>query len=166
MSPDWIAVGNTGNTVQISSINYTTNVITLSAPIVRTAGQPVWLYSDSRGLQVLYSVAPDVGAFPFPDNVFVTVETAADGSGSVIGSQNVASGATIAWLRNSADSSNNFLANVAGNWSLSSVTGQVLKPVTLCRLETARCVPFLQVILPVVRESAFWRSEWAAIPEL
>jgi len=65
--PDWIAVGTTGNSVQISSIDYATNAITLAEPITRRAGQSVWLYKNSTGLRVLYGTAPDLGALEFGD---------------------------------------------------------------------------------------------------
>ncbi len=74
---------------------------------------------------MLYSVAPDIGAFPFPDNVFVTIETAADGSGSVMGSQNVVSGSSIPGYAIQRNGSGNFIANVAGTWSLTNTTGGV-----------------------------------------
>jgi len=64
-TPDWIAVGSSANPVQISSINYSTDTITLAAPIMRSAGQPVWLFKNSSGSTVLYGAAPDIGAFPF-----------------------------------------------------------------------------------------------------
>ncbi len=49
----------------ISSINYATNTITLTAPVSRTGGDPVYLYKKSDGVQVLYGTRPDVGAYPF-----------------------------------------------------------------------------------------------------
>ena len=60
---DWIAVGNVGNTVQISSVNYSTHSVTLSKPIVRKKGDMVWLYSRSNGERVLHGAAPDIGAY-------------------------------------------------------------------------------------------------------
>ena len=62
---DWIAVGALGNVVQISSINYSTNTITLASSITRNDGDPVWLYKKSDGTQVLYGSAPDAGAYEF-----------------------------------------------------------------------------------------------------
>jgi hypothetical protein len=59
---DWIAVGPVSNTVQISSINYSTGAITLSRSISRSDGDPVYLYRDSDGTQVLSGSAPDIGA--------------------------------------------------------------------------------------------------------
>lgn len=70
VSADWIAVGNIRNSVQISSINYATNTITLAGPIARSPGQPVWLYKNSSGAIVLFaqrsSAAPDLGALAYP----------------------------------------------------------------------------------------------------
>lgn len=59
---DWIAVGSVSNIVQISSIDYTTNTITLSSSINRSDGNNVWLYKDSDGTRVLYGSGPDIGA--------------------------------------------------------------------------------------------------------
>jgi hypothetical protein len=59
---DWIRVGNTS--VQIASVNYSTNTITLAQAISWSSGTPVNLYRDSRGTSVLTGAFPDVGAFP------------------------------------------------------------------------------------------------------
>lgn len=59
---DYIAVGTVGNTVQISSINYGTDTITLVSGISRSDSDPIWLYKDSDGTIVLYGSAPDIGA--------------------------------------------------------------------------------------------------------
>jgi hypothetical protein len=60
---DWIAVGTVGNIVSISSINYSTNTITLANSITRKDNDPVWLYKKSDGARVLYGTAPDAGAY-------------------------------------------------------------------------------------------------------
>ena len=59
---DWIAIGTVTNTVQISSINYTTNTITLASPMAWADNAPVWLYKKSDGKVVLYN-CPDMGAY-------------------------------------------------------------------------------------------------------
>lgn len=64
VNADWIRVG-TSITAQISSINYSTNTITLVSGISRSSGNPVYLYKDSLGNVVLNGAAPDIGAFPF-----------------------------------------------------------------------------------------------------
>jgi len=72
VSADWIAVGNPNNVVQISSINYSTNTMTLMNSIPRNVGDRVWLYKDSDGTIVFYSLAPDIGAYeslPPPTNL-------------------------------------------------------------------------------------------------
>jgi hypothetical protein len=63
--PDWIAIGSVTNIVKISSINYTTNTITLASPITWSNGASIWLYKDSWGNRVLYGTAPDIGAHPY-----------------------------------------------------------------------------------------------------
>ena len=62
--PDVIAIGTVGNTVAISSIDYSTKTITLASPMTWNAGDPVWLFKNSSGHQVLYGTAPDLGAHP------------------------------------------------------------------------------------------------------
>jgi hypothetical protein len=62
---DWIAVGTVGNVVKISSIDYATNTITLASSITRKAGDSIWLYRKSDGVQVLYGNAPDAGAYEY-----------------------------------------------------------------------------------------------------
>lgn len=65
VNPDWIAVGSVGNAVQITSIDYTNNIITLASPLSWSAGAPIYLYKNSNGTQVLYGSAPDIGAYPY-----------------------------------------------------------------------------------------------------
>jgi parallel beta-helix repeat protein len=62
---DWIAVGSATNVVEIASINYDTNTITLANSIIRNDGDAVYLYSDSNGRRVLYGDAPDIGAYEY-----------------------------------------------------------------------------------------------------
>jgi len=59
---DWIAVGTVSNIVQIGSINYATNTITLATSISRSPGNPVWLAKDSTGRTVLVGSGPNIGA--------------------------------------------------------------------------------------------------------
>ena len=63
MKADWIAVGSVTNASQISSINYSSNVITLSSPLTWTNGAKVWLYKKADGERILYGKAPDMGAY-------------------------------------------------------------------------------------------------------
>ncbi len=62
-SADWIRIG-TSTTVQIASINYATNVITLASPETWANGASIYLYKDSSGNVVLPSGNPNLGAFP------------------------------------------------------------------------------------------------------
>jgi len=59
---DWIAIGTVSNTVRISSINYSTNRITLASPMTWDDNANVWLYKISDGTTVLFGAAPDLGA--------------------------------------------------------------------------------------------------------
>lgn len=52
--------------VCITAVNYSTNTLTLSAPISATNGDAIWLASISDGTNVATdTTAPDMGAFPF-----------------------------------------------------------------------------------------------------
>jgi hypothetical protein len=62
---DWIAIGTVSNTVQISSINYSTNTITLVSPKTWSNGASIWLYKKSDGVIVLQGTAPDYGAYEY-----------------------------------------------------------------------------------------------------
>lgn len=62
---DWIVIGDVSNVVQISSINYSNNTITLSSPATWTDNANIWLYKKSDGMQVLFGSAPDAGAYEF-----------------------------------------------------------------------------------------------------
>jgi hypothetical protein len=65
--PDGIRIGSS-TTAQISSINYTTNVITLANPASWNKGDGVYLYKDSSGNVVLNGSNPDIGAFDLKNN--------------------------------------------------------------------------------------------------
>jgi len=62
-SADWIRIGLT-TIVQIASINYSTNVITLASPAIWVSGTPIYLYKNSNGTVVINGVNPDIGALP------------------------------------------------------------------------------------------------------
>lgn len=62
---DWIAIGTVTNRVQLSSINYSKNTITLASPKTWSDNAKIWLYKDSSGHTVLWGSAPDIGAHEF-----------------------------------------------------------------------------------------------------
>lgn len=61
---DWIRIGASA-TVQISAINYSTNVITLATPQTWSNGDSIYLYKDSSGNVKLNGAKPNVGAALF-----------------------------------------------------------------------------------------------------
>jgi hypothetical protein len=63
VQPDWIRIG-ASTTVQISSINYSTNELTLASAASWASGAPIYLYKNSDGMVVLNGPNPDIGAFP------------------------------------------------------------------------------------------------------
>lgn len=64
VAADYIIIGDptTATPVQISSINYSTNTITLASARTWVDDAPVYLYKKSDGVQVLYGALPDIGA--------------------------------------------------------------------------------------------------------
>jgi len=62
---DWIAIGTVTNVVQIRSIDYDNNTITLVEAKSWADDAPIWLYKKSDGERVLYGSAPDYGAYEY-----------------------------------------------------------------------------------------------------
>jgi large repetitive protein len=62
----------------------------------------------------------------FENPTKVQIETAANGSGTVVAAQSLASGSAITVYAISHDASGNFVANVSGTWSLGSIVGGVV----------------------------------------
>ena len=73
--PDWIAIGTVSNVVQISSINYSKNTITLASPMTWSNGANIWLYKKSGGTRVLYGSAPDYGAYEYSGRSQIGIPT-------------------------------------------------------------------------------------------
>jgi hypothetical protein len=65
---DRIRIG-TSTTVQISSVNYSTNVLTLASAVSWNIGDPIYIYKISDGTTVLAGNSPDLGAFPSTSTV-------------------------------------------------------------------------------------------------
>jgi hypothetical protein len=61
VSADCIAITTVANHVCITAVNYQTKTLTLASSTTRSAGDPVWLYSDSTGRTVLIGIAPNIG---------------------------------------------------------------------------------------------------------
>jgi hypothetical protein len=59
---DCVSVTTVTNHVCVTAVNYSTNTLTLASGISRSSGDSVWLYSNSSGTQVLFGVAPNIGA--------------------------------------------------------------------------------------------------------
>src|SRR5262249_13009936 len=62
---DWIRVGSFV-TVQIASVNYSTNTLNLATPVSWVSGAQIFLYKDSNGNVVLNGTKPDIGALQHP----------------------------------------------------------------------------------------------------
>ncbi|MDD5702479.1 MAG: ubiquitin-activating E1 FCCH domain-containing protein [Dehalococcoidales bacterium] len=79
LNADWIAIGTVDNVVQISSINYVTNTITLASTKTWADNAPVWLYKKSDGTRVLYDTKPDMGAHEYSEASEITPPSAPSG---------------------------------------------------------------------------------------
>ncbi len=62
VNADCISVRTVGTHACIMAVNYSTNTLTMASGFTRSAGDHVWLYSDSTGRQVLIGGAPNMGA--------------------------------------------------------------------------------------------------------
>ena len=105
--------------------------VTSSMDVTGKSGRYVRLlvqsHTDPAGVQWIWlsevavtSTAPDTGATQ------TRVETAADGSGSVVGAQNITAGNSITVHAVTRDASGNFVGNPSATWSLQSATGGVV----------------------------------------
>jgi hypothetical protein len=79
IAADWIKVGTV--TVQISSINYATNTITLASAITWADNAEIRLYKKSDGVQVLYGAETDMGAHEYAGATTHTITASKTGSG-------------------------------------------------------------------------------------
>lgn len=66
---DWIAIGTVENIVQISTIDYATNTITLKSAKIWSDNDKIWLYKIADGTRVLHGSAPDIGSSEFGSNL-------------------------------------------------------------------------------------------------
>jgi hypothetical protein len=65
---DWIRIG-ASTTAKISSVNYSTNVLTLASAVSWNNGDPIYIYKISDATTVLTGTNPDLGAFPSTSTV-------------------------------------------------------------------------------------------------
>lgn len=63
VQPDWVRIGSS-TTVQIASINYSSNVLTLASPASWSSGAAVYLYKNSSGTIELPGANPNIGFDP------------------------------------------------------------------------------------------------------
>ena len=112
--------GTVGLSTTAGAISPTTSGLFISG--VRTDGVTVTLAGTSKTISVDdgFSHTGTSGTFNVVAGTAakVRVETAADGSGSVVAAQSVASGGTVTGYAIARDDWNNFVANVAAIWAL------------------------------------------------
>ncbi len=102
--------------------NTTQGVATFDDIQLRVAGQKT-LVASSLGLPAITSSSFSVAAGPAAR---VVVETAANGAGSLLAAQTIASGSAITAYAITRDAYNNFVGNAAaGSWSLQNISGGV-----------------------------------------
>lgn len=121
---DWIAVGTVTNKARISSVDWTTNTITLASPLTWADNASVWLYSDSSGTRVLIGSAPDYGAHEYSPDLGGGDVTAPVISAVTSGSISV-SGATITWTTDE-NANSRVEIGTDTNYSLAPATSQTL----------------------------------------
>ena len=93
-----------------------------------------WRLGNTAGSNTLTATSTGLGGSPLTFMATgivgaasqIVIETAADGFGSAITAQSVASGTTFTVYAISRDALNNFVANVAATWSLASKSGGVV----------------------------------------
>jgi prepilin-type N-terminal cleavage/methylation domain-containing protein len=114
------ASGTLSGTATVAAVN---GIATFTGLRIDKAGNGYTLMASSPGLASSFSRDFSVIAGP-PTQV--RVETAANGSGTVVPAQNVNSGSSITVYAVSRDAGGNFVANASGTWSLTNITGGVL----------------------------------------
>ncbi|MGB8297529.1 MAG: DNRLRE domain-containing protein [Polyangia bacterium] len=95
-----------------------------------------WGATNTSGTWYIFDVGPSPTANDFevqgmvtavgPTPTQVRVETAADGSGTVVPAQTITPGNSVTVYAITRDASNVFVANAAASWSLTSITGGVV----------------------------------------
>src|SRR5205823_11507156 len=105
-----------------TTVNAVNGVATFSTLSINNAGSGYNLVATAAGLTSATSAPFTVTTAAIAS---VRVETAANGTGAVITSQQITSGNSITAYAIGRDSSGNFVSNLAATWSLTSVTGGV-----------------------------------------
>ncbi|MEK9136516.1 MAG: carbohydrate binding domain-containing protein, partial [Bacteroidota bacterium] len=109
-----------------------THTLTVSSvgPFIGTAGTspaPAFTGLVDYFFNMASPIVPEDPVGPVGPATKVRVETAADGSGTVVPAQSIPSGSSITVYSITRDAADNFVANVAASaWSLESTTGGVL----------------------------------------
>jgi len=121
VNADWIRIG-ASTTVQISSINYSTNVITLASPVSWSNNDGVYLYKNSSGTVVLNNTNPDMGALQYQQ------QTSTGGSQTGLGGQVIQHQVALTWSSASAALTYNVYRSPTNNTSytlLVAIPGQL-----------------------------------------
>lgn len=103
----------------LSGASFNATPVWLSA-LANVAGTTATIVDDTVNQHINLVIAAAGGP------THVNVETAADGSGSVVSAQNIAAGNAINVYAISRTADETFVANVAGTWSLTGVSGGVV----------------------------------------
>jgi 2',3'-cyclic-nucleotide 2'-phosphodiesterase (5'-nucleotidase family) len=119
--------------IDLSGISALQNVPTGTTVTFRIVN---WDATSTSGTWYVFDVGPSPTVNDFevqgtvttagPTATQIGVETAADGSGSLVPAQTIVTGNSITVYAVSRDASNAFVANAAATWSLTSVTGSVV----------------------------------------
>jgi hypothetical protein len=117
--------GGTLSGTLTGSIGSGTNSVTIATPVY-SMSDTMMLTATASGGDTLTAVTSGAIVFSAGAATATTVETAADGSGSVIGVQNITAGNSITVYAITRDANGNFVANPSATWSLPTMTGGVV----------------------------------------
>jgi hypothetical protein len=116
--------GGTLSGMLTGSIGIGSSSVTIATPVYSKADMMTLTASASGGVTLTAITSGNI-VFSAGAATQVIVETAADGSGTVVPAQDVNTGNSITVYAITRDASNNFVANIAVSWSLVGKTGGV-----------------------------------------
>jgi hypothetical protein len=124
ISVTWMQSGNNIGTFTTPTVTNASGIATTTVSVTKLAGN----YSYYMAIDMQTSILGQTSQITVVAGTAsqVRVETAANGSGVVLATQNVANGGTVTGYAISRDAYGNFVANVAATWELINITGSVV----------------------------------------
>ena len=102
------------------------NSVTIATPVYSKSDTMTLTATATAGMTSLSPITSGNIVFSAGAAAATTVETAANGSGSVVGAQNITAGNSITVYAITRDANGNFVANPSATWSLPTITGGVV----------------------------------------